>query len=69
MLNSADEFPNSSALTFMAVGKQMMSFLHAFDFLTVYNAHGHIMPVGYNLRLSPFEKAQVVTALGITGGL
>ncbi|MDP1545727.1 MAG: hypothetical protein Q8L87_06870 [Anaerolineales bacterium] len=31
----------------------------------LYNAHGHIMPVGYKLRFPSSEKAQFVTALGI----
>jgi hypothetical protein len=32
---------------------------------SLYNAHGHIMPVGYKLRFPPSEKVQFMTALGI----
>jgi hypothetical protein len=35
--------------------------------LAGYNAHGHIMPVGYKLRFPSSEKAQFVTVLGIAG--
>ncbi|MDP1548499.1 MAG: hypothetical protein Q8L87_21000, partial [Anaerolineales bacterium] len=38
-------------------------------FFYVYNAHGHIMPVGYKLHFPPSEKAQFVTALGILAGV